>query len=160
MIIGVDFDGTVVRHEYPEIGDEVPGAVAVLKDMVLAGHKIILWTMRSGDTLQAAVLWFAGRGIDLYGVNMNPDQDWSTSPKAYCHIYIDDAALGCPMVHPPMVREYVDWPAVREALVGRGILPSEGGIEVTWCAGEWKIYRVFPIGDEPHTEAHYIGDQP
>ena len=46
MIIVVDFDGTCVTHEFPEVGRDI-GAVSVLKELVEKGHKIILYTMRS-----------------------------------------------------------------------------------------------------------------
>ena len=124
--IGIDFDGTLVDHQYPRIGLPVPGAVDTCRDLIAAGHKLILWTMRSGETLFDAVTWCDRAGIDLFGVNVNPTQDWSTSPKAYCHIYIDDAALGCPLIshgHMDGARDYVDWPAVRELLARKGILP-------------------------------------
>lgn len=48
MIIAVDFDGTCVKHRYPMVGEDVDGAVSVLKELVRKGHKIILYTMRSG----------------------------------------------------------------------------------------------------------------
>lgn len=57
MIIAVDFDGTVVSHEYPHIGEDI-GAVPVLKELVAAGHKLILYTMRSGRLLDEARMWF------------------------------------------------------------------------------------------------------
>ena len=45
MIIGIDFDGTCVKHAFPAIGDDI-GAVPVLKELVDKGHKLILFTMR------------------------------------------------------------------------------------------------------------------
>lgn len=51
MTIAVDFDGTCVKHKYPLVGEDVDGAVSVLKELVRKGHKIILYTMRNGDTL-------------------------------------------------------------------------------------------------------------
>jgi len=114
---GIDFDGTVVRHAYPAVGEDVPHAVNTLRALVARGDALILWTMRSGDKLQDAVDWFKGHGIDLYGVQRNPDQDsWTTSPKAYCHVYIDDAALGCPLIEVEGERPYVDWAEVARRL--------------------------------------------
>lgn len=102
MIIAVDFDGTVVTHMYPEIGESA-GAENVLKSLVKNGHKIVLNTMRSHrlhngrDLLQEAVDWFAEKGIDLYGINETPGQkEWTDTPKVFADMYIDDAALGCP----------------------------------------------------------------
>jgi hypothetical protein len=119
--ICVDFDGTCVYHEYPNVGGTLPGAVEVQKELVAAGHGLILWTMRCDEKLQDAVNWYAANDIPLYGVQRNPAQDWTTSPKAYAQIYIDDAALGCPLKH-DAPRPYVDWVKVRELLVERGAL--------------------------------------
>ena len=127
MIIGIDFDGTLADHQYPEIGVPVPGAVETCLALVAAGHRLILWTMRSGETLLEAIDWCGARGIALYGANSNPDQNWSSSPKAYCHLYIDDAALGCPLVwrgHSDGARDWVDWVAVRKMLKDAGVLPA------------------------------------
>lgn len=127
LIIGLDFDGTCVTHEFPEIGKEI-GAVPVLKEIVEAGHRLVLWTMRSdrpsvegsptpvpaGDYLSAAVAWFAYNEIPLWGIQRNPTQDaWTSSPKAYCSIYIDDAALGAPLIYPEGAKPHIDWQAVR-----------------------------------------------
>ena len=99
MIIAIDFDGTCTTHDYPKVGKDI-GAVPVLKRLVEAGHSLILWTMRSGPTLTDAVIWFEANDIPLMGVNENPGQAvWTTSPKAYANLYLDDAALGCPLKH-------------------------------------------------------------
>ena len=116
LIVAIDFDGTCVTHEYPDVGQDV-GAAPVIKKMVERGDKIILFTMRSGTHLQEAVDWFAANGIPLYGVNQNPDQHtWTTSPKPYAHVYIDDAALGVPLMRPKSGRAYVHWNAVAEMM--------------------------------------------
>lgn len=73
MIIAVDFDGTCVKHRYPMVGEDVDGAVSVLKELVRKGHKIILYTMRSGDTLDNAISWFIDNDIELWGINRNPE---------------------------------------------------------------------------------------
>ena len=116
MIIGLDFDGTCVTHEYPNIGRDI-GAIPVLQGLVARGDKIILFTMRSGEQLQAAQDWLTGHGIPLFGVNQNPEQHtWTSSPKPYCHVYIDDAAAGCPLIHPDSGRPYVNWSAMAKLL--------------------------------------------
>ena len=113
MIIGVDFDGTCVTHEYPNVGKDI-GAETVLLKLTERGCKLILNTMRGnidGD-LGDAVQWFASKNIPLYGINTNPTQaNWTKSPKVYCNIYIDDAALGCPLKFIPEIsdRPFVDW---------------------------------------------------
>ena len=124
MYIAVDFDGTCVTHDYPRIGKEI-GAPKVLKRLVEAGHKLILNTMRSGKELQDAIHWFNINGIELYGVNENPTQKhWTTSPKVYAHMYIDDAAFGCPLRNVPDFsdRPFVDWDSIYRQLIRMGIV--------------------------------------
>lgn len=124
MYIAVDFDGTCVSHEYPSVGKDI-GAVPVLKKLTENGHKLILNTMRSGDELEDAVEWFEENEISLYGINNNPSQKfWTDSPKVYAHLYIDDAALGCPLKMDPTVSVglFVDWQQVEEYLKARHII--------------------------------------
>lgn len=117
-IIAVDFDGTCVEHEYPSVGLDVEGAVSTLRDLVNEGHKLILYSMRSGDKLEAATKWFKSRKIELWGVNENPEQrEWTSSPKVHADIYIDDSALGCPIMFIDGVRRpVVNWSKVRAQL--------------------------------------------
>ena len=46
MIIAVDFDGTIVEHRYPRIGEEIPFAVDTLKLLQQEKHRLILWSVR------------------------------------------------------------------------------------------------------------------
>lgn len=114
MFIAIDFDGTCVTHDYPKVGKDI-GAVPVLKKLTDSGHKLILNTMRSGKELDDAVQWFIDNDIPLCGVNENPTQkSWTASPKVYAHLYIDDAALGCPLMfdHAVSNRPFVNWKLV------------------------------------------------
>ena len=138
MEICIDFDGTCVTHEFPKVGQDI-GAVPVLKELVKNGHNLILFTMRSdietpksdhpsiiqkgGRYLTDAVEWFKSHEIPLYGVQINPSQrNWTTSPNAYGQLYIDDAALGTPLVHGQHERPFVCWKTVREKLVEMKVL--------------------------------------
>lgn len=126
MIIAIDFDGTIAEHEFPEIGAAVPGAFEWMKKWQEAGAKLILWTMRSdgrsadgkkenGPVLTDAVEFCRKNGIEFFGVNVNPGQaSWTGSPKAYAHVYVDDAAYGCPLRHSGKFgsRPMVDWSKV------------------------------------------------
>ena len=140
MYICIDFDGTCVTHEFPSIGKDI-GAIPVLKELVNKGHKLILFTMRSnmkdvksldynihsqsGNYLDEAVEWFKNNKIPLYGINVNPDQiTWTESPKAYGHLYIDDAALGIPLKYNINISErpFVDWEEVYKLLKSQNVI--------------------------------------
>jgi hypothetical protein len=124
MEIVLDFDGTVVTHNYPFIGSDI-GSVPVLRKIIENNHKLILFTMRSGKTLDDAIKWFKINEIPLYGVQKNPTQDkWTSSPKAYGQLIIDDAALGCPLIYNPVLsdRPFVDWSVVEKKLKEMGVL--------------------------------------
>ncbi len=116
LVIAVDFDGTCVTHEFPRVGNEI-GAVPVLKRLVDAGAKLILWTMRDKSALFNAVQWFKKNEIPLFGVQRNPNQhEWTDSPKCYASLFIDDAALGAPLIYEDGQRPYIDWKKVEEML--------------------------------------------
>lgn len=123
MYIAIDFDGTIVEHRYPELGEPVPGALEWIKQFKEAGATLILWTMRSdgpnsGDVLSQAVQYCLVNGIEFDYINENP-QSWTTSSKAYAEIYIDDAAFGCPLKPSTKqsARPFVDWAVVGPAVL-------------------------------------------
>jgi len=100
MIFAIDFDGTLVEHKYPEIGEEIPKAFECLKKLKKEGHKLILWTCRydEGDRkdLTEAVVFCKNKGIEFDAVNANiPGLSFNPYPKIYADIYIDDRALYC-----------------------------------------------------------------
>lgn len=123
MFIVIDFDGTVVTHDYPRVGKNI-GAVPVLRKLVDKKHQLILFTMRSGKELDQAVNWFKENDIPLFGIQTNPTQhEWTSSPKAYGQLIIDDAALGCPLMYSDLSnRPYVNWVIVEDYLVESGII--------------------------------------
>ena len=128
ITIAVDFDGTCVEADYPYVGKDLPHAVQVLKRLQAENCKIILWTMRDGFELLEAVHWFEKNGITLFGIQRNPEQkDWTEnygSPKCCATYYIDDRAIGVPLVltrdrtKPPAV----NWVLVEELLEQKGVL--------------------------------------
>jgi hypothetical protein len=95
--IAVDFDGTIVDHEYPNIGKEKLFAFLTLKELDKMGAKLILWTFRHGKELDEAVEFCRLNGVEFYAVNRNyPEEvfDESVSRKIDADIYIDDKNLG------------------------------------------------------------------
>ena len=124
LTIAIDFDGTCVEHDYPAVGMDVAGAAETLRQLQAKGHRLILYTMRSGEILEAAVEWFRSHNIELWAINENPEQRaWSASPKVYADYYIDDAALGTPIIYiDGAPRPVVDWTRLRELLEYNRIL--------------------------------------
>ena len=129
LILGVDFDGTVVTHRFPEVGQDAPHAAEILKEFQGMGFLICLNTMRSDkncyDPISKKLIppqigkdWFERNGITLDGVNTSPGQrNWTDSPKVYATHYIDDMAVGCPMLYLENGEKCVDWLKVKELIL-------------------------------------------
>lgn len=98
MVIAVDFDGTIVEHRYPKIGEEVPFAVETLKLIQQDKHRLILWTVREGELLDEAVEWCKQRGLEFYSVNKDyPEEEkkhQGFSRKLKADMFIDDRNVG------------------------------------------------------------------
>jgi hypothetical protein len=95
--IAVDFDGTIVEHDYPGIGKEKLFAFQTLREFEKLGARLILWTFRNGQELEEAVEFCRKNGIEFYAVNKNyPEEvfDETISRKIDADIYIDDKNLG------------------------------------------------------------------
>jgi hypothetical protein len=123
--VAVDFDGTCVTHKHEGVGNDI-GADVWLRCAVKLGAKLILWTMRDGKGLYEAKDWFISHEVEIWNVNVNPDQaEWTKSLALYYHILIDDSALGTPLkAKGPRERPFVDWSVAGPALLGKvaGIL--------------------------------------
>ena len=125
MTIAVDFDGTIVEHRYPAIGKERPFATATLRQLMADGHKLLLWSVREGETLQEAIDWCKERGVRFYAANTFLDEDDgesidtmdknpSFSRKLKVDCFIDDRNVG----------GLPDWGAIYQ-IISRGITFEE-----------------------------------
>lgn len=97
LVIAIDFDGTIVEHQYPLIGQIRPFAFETMKALQNKGHRLILWTHRTGESLDDAIRFCLDHGIEFYAVNKNyPEETWDIidSRKILADIYIDDMNLG------------------------------------------------------------------
>lgn len=161
MIIAIDFDGTQVKHEYPEIGEEVPHAFRVMKRLQDEGHELILLTMRDDKpsnkgeekrpVLTEAVEYCRKKGIVFDGVNINNHQTyWSQSRKVYANIYVDDAALYAPLIRCHEGRPYVDW------LAAEKWFESEGHLEITPYKGILRGVSEDPSKEEVEPPEGFI----
>lgn len=99
MTIAVDFDGTIVEHEYPKIGKEIPFAIDTLKMLIKDRHKLILWSVREGELLDEAIEWCKNRGVEFYATNKDyPEETREGNPvysrKLKADMFIDDRNVG------------------------------------------------------------------
>ena len=107
-VIAVDFDGTIVEHEFPKIGPLKPNAKEVLQELH-KHHHIIIWTCRKGEYLQEALEFLKENNIPFDKANRNIDGIDFTSNKVYADVYIDDRGLGCE----------INWSKIRQSILGR-----------------------------------------
>ena len=100
-IIGIDFDGTlatIVRGEYPKIGEPIMEVIDYIKKEQANGSYIILITMREGLSLDMAISWCKDLGLNFDSVNDNAPfmkEFFKNNPrKIFCNEYLDDSNLG------------------------------------------------------------------
>lgn len=131
MVIGIDFNGTIMSYDYPNsIGHDI-GAVPVLKRIIEAGHDIVLMTSVSpedggpaSERFHEMLQWFSDNKIPIIGVNKNPKCPAVTG-KARCDLFIDDHNLGCPLIYDEILspgKPYVNWEIVEKWLEQAGII--------------------------------------
>lgn len=114
LIIAVDFDGTIVEDAYPAVGKPKLFAFDTLKKLQNEGHRLILWTYRSGKKLDEAVKFCESNGISFYAVNasyQDEEFDYETSRKIHADIFIDDRNVG----------GFIGWGNVHQLLLNQEI---------------------------------------
>ncbi|HOZ29828.1 MAG TPA: hypothetical protein PLL66_02830 [Bacteroidales bacterium] len=124
LTIAVDFDGTIVEHKYPEIGQIIPGAFEVLRELREKGHRLILWTVRDGVELQEAVDFCLENGIIFYAVNeSHPNEEYNKylSRKIDADIFIDDRNIG----------GFIGWNNIRKILLSESLSNETSKKEIT-----------------------------
>jgi len=111
--IAIDFDGTIVEHQYPRIGKEMLFAFATIKELQKKGHKLILNTYRTGALLDEAVEYCRQNGVEFYAVNKNYPEEIiteNTPRKLDVDVFIDDRNVG----------GFIGWSAVWQTLHPEG----------------------------------------
>lgn len=147
MTIAIDFDGTIVEHKYPQIGKEIPFAIATLKRLQDDGHRLILWSCREGRLLEDAIVFCRERGVEFFAVNSNyPDEDVDAdairSRKLKADMFIDDRNIG----------GLPDWGVIYE-MISRGITYDEflrdGGYSASYAPEQKRTFfqKLFGIGN-------------
>ena len=96
-IIAIDFDGTIVEDNYPQVGKPMLFAFETMKRLQKDGYRLVLWTYRSGPKLNEAVAFCKERGVEFYAVNNSfPNERYNSkdSRKIGADIFIDDRNIG------------------------------------------------------------------
>lgn len=93
-ILAVDFDGTLVENKFPEIGAIREPMFTAVRAYKEAGWRIILWSCRNGDMLDAAVKFCQEHGLEFDEVNKNIPEAIAVyggdTRKVFANMYIDD----------------------------------------------------------------------
>lgn len=100
-ILAIDFDGTLVNDEYPEIGAFRDEFVDLCKLWRSKGNKLILWTSRCDmfdrNYLTEAVKLCEYIGLEFDAVNENIQEvkelTGMDTRKVYADFYLDDRNL-------------------------------------------------------------------
>lgn len=111
LIIAVDFDGTIVEDAYPDIGKPIIFAFETLKKLQKEGHRLILWTYRTGEKLEDAINFCESNGVFFYAVNKSfPEEQYddSISRKIHADLFIDDRNIG----------GFIGWGEIYQMLIG------------------------------------------
>lgn len=102
LIYAIDFDGTLCRNKWPDIGEPNTELIEYLIRKQKEGATLILWTMREGALLNRAVEWCAMHGLRFDAVNDNPksrQEYFGNNPrKVYADVYIDDHNAGTTVI--------------------------------------------------------------
>ena len=115
IIIAVDFDGVICKHaEFPLVGKSVPHAIEWLQRYKELGARLFLWTCRNNEPLATAIAHIESHDLVLDGYN---EIDYASGlfapkPKLFANMYIDDAAIGAPLIYPEDARAYLNWNVV------------------------------------------------
>lgn len=131
MNVYLDFDGTVVAHEYPELGSVNPNALQIIKKLQDAGHNIILNTMRAEfkDGSLEEAFEYLNSNANVTGIKITQATARKISPPRWSlkdatdEIYIDDIAADIPLIA-ARVGFMVDWQEVERQLIENGILEA------------------------------------
>ena len=118
LIIAVDFDGTIVEDAYPDIGKPIIFAFETLKKLQKEGHRLILWTYRTGEKLEDAINFCESNGVFFYAVNKSfPEEQYddSISRKIHADLFIDDRNIG----------GFIGWGEIYQMLIGPEDIPNQ-----------------------------------
>lgn len=102
MIVAIDFDGTIVEDQFPDIGKMRIGAKEAINKLYDAGYTIIIWTCRTKIHKARCVEFLARNGIKFHYINESCKTNVMKyggidTRKVYADIYVDDKGLLKPL---------------------------------------------------------------
>ena len=113
MVIAIDFDGTIVKNKWPEIGRFRFLAKPVIKWLQKRGHELILYTCRERTLLFKAVEYLKINNIEFKYHNENTRelilQYGGDCRKISADLYLDDKALFPGWWIVPPVVLWIEW---------------------------------------------------
>lgn len=115
-IVYLDFDGTVVEHKYPDIGQYNDGCKEVIDLLRQRGYKIILNTLRANldiVKLEESISYLKNKNIKIDGYTKEkiiPPYFWNLETNQL-KIFIDDIIKNI-----PLKENMVDWYKVKKDL--------------------------------------------
>lgn len=98
MIVAVDFDGILCKDAFPGIGEPNYKVISFVRELIDAGHEVVLWTCRVDHRLVEAVEWCHDRGLHFCAVNDNAPSNKARYEKEHpngtrkvcADVYMDD----------------------------------------------------------------------
>jgi hypothetical protein len=113
VIIAIDFDGTIVKNEWPEIGRFRFLAKPVINWLQKRGHELILFTCRERELLLKAVDFLKRNNIEFKYHNENTKElimkYGGDCRKISADLYLDDKALFPGWWIVPLVVLWIEW---------------------------------------------------
>jgi len=97
LVLGVDFDGTIVEEAFPKIGAIKPKTLQLMRRAYNLGHLVIVWTARSGQAVEDCKEFLIENEIPHHFINENPEDPYfkrgEQGRKIFCDYYLDDRAI-------------------------------------------------------------------
>ncbi len=98
FIIEFDFDGTIYKDQYPEIGAPIDGMKELINWCFSQGFIIGIWTCRAGSMMSQAIFKLQNDSINFDKINANAqyliDYYKTDTRKMSCDLFIDDKNIG------------------------------------------------------------------
>lgn len=98
LTLAIDFDGTIVTNDYPEVGTLKPNVVETIQKLYAEGYTILINTCRTGVYEKDAIQCLKKNKIPYHAINENLPEVVMQYPaearKLSADLYIDDRNLG------------------------------------------------------------------